>query len=143
MPRRGAAGKTASSDVQLMMRCLLKIKDRRETQLRKQIAALEHRQHKLADEQQYCQLCRVEVVTKLIELLTWQGIQACEKLLAKKQQMGELFNRERELATQQRRLHSSRQQLESQQENLQKELTIILKKKEKIRVILADERYQS
>lgn len=139
MQRRHTAGKTAPSANQLMLRCILKIKERREEQLRMQISALENQQQQVADDQYHCQQCRDELHTTLADLLAWHGTLSSRKLVAKKQQMGKLFNQERELATLQQALLNTSHRLASQQGKRQAELFILMKKKEKIRMALADE----
>lgn len=143
MPRRRTVEKPAPTSQQLMLRCLLKIKDRREDQLRSQLVMLERQQQQLLGEQQDNQRRREALMEKLADLLAWQGILASGKLLNKKQRMGELFNQERKLATQQQALLSALQQLENQQKERRSELFSMMKNKEKIRMILADEYYQS
>ncbi|MFP2694237.1 hypothetical protein ACLETS_23935 [Enterobacter ludwigii] len=122
-----------------MLNCLLRIKDRREDRLRRQITELtqQHQQTEQVDFQ--CQSRRKDLAQALNQLLLWSGTLPSHELMAQKQAMNNLFHEEYNLAQQQRLLADAQKRLQGQLRELQRELVSIMKKKEKLRSLLSDE----
>ncbi|WP_448868770.1 hypothetical protein [Enterobacter ludwigii] len=122
-----------------MLNCLLRIKDRREDRLRRQITELtqQHQQTEQLDFQ--CQSRRKDLAQALNQLLLWSGTLPSHELMAQKQAMNNLFHEEYNLAQQQRLLADAQKRLQGQLRELQRELVSIMKKKEKLRSLLSDE----
>lgn len=122
-----------------MFNCLLKIKDRREDRLRRQITELT-RQYQQAE--QHCFQCRSrrEALAQTLEQhLFWSGTLPVGKLMEKKQVMNRLFNEEQDLAQQMSLLADTQNQLQARISQLKREQVSIMKKKEKLRSLLNDE----
>ncbi|ECG8588915.1 type III secretion system protein SsaO [Salmonella enterica subsp. salamae] len=125
------------------METLLEIIARREKQLRSKLAGLERQQRELIAEQQICQSHALAVNVRMKELMCWQGTLSCHLLLDKKQQMAELFTRSQMFLTQRQQLNDQYQQLESQRNKVQENFNALMKRKEKITMVLTDAHYQS
>ncbi|HDF2343668.1 TPA: hypothetical protein PC598_003286 [Morganella morganii] len=123
-----------------MLNCLLRIKDRRGERLRRQIKELDQQrqQTELLDFQ--CQSCRHDLMQKLNQLLLWSGTLSAGELMMQKQVMHDLFHEEYDLAQQQRLLADEQKQLLEKLSGLQQALVSVMKKKEKLRSLLSNER---
>ncbi len=139
MPSRRTAGAHALFDGHLTLSCLLRIKDRQEERLRRQITELTQQQQKTEHLCRQCREQRHELTQRLNQILTWSGtLPACE-LMEQKQTMNDLFQEEYGLAQQQRLLSQTQKRLQEQLSQLQAELVSIMKKKEKLRSLLNHE----
>ncbi|PZM29962.1 SPI-2 type III secretion system apparatus protein SsaO [Salmonella enterica] len=129
------------------METLLEIIARREKQLRGKLTVLDQQQQAIITEQQICQTRALAVSTRLKELMGWQGTLSCHLLLDKKQQMAGLFTQAQSFLTQrqqlEKQLENQYQQLVSRRSELQKNFNALMKKKEKITMVLSDAYYQS
>lgn len=143
MPCRNATANAESARSELIFRKLLKVNKLREAQLRRQQAGVEQQLRALLTELQGCRLHLAEVTVRLKVLLNWQGTLHSQQLLEKKRKMAELFTQGHKLLALQCQLRDNQQQLENQCSEVQKNLNRLLKKKEKITRVLADECHQS
>ncbi|WP_447783561.1 hypothetical protein [Enterobacter asburiae] len=123
-----------------MLACLLKIKDRREDRLRRQMKALTQQLQQTEQLDFQCQTRRKDLSQALNQLLLWSGTLPSRELMAQKQAMNDLFHEEYGLAQQQRLLADAQKRLQEQLSKLQRELVSVMKKKEKLRSLLSDER---
>lgn len=139
MQSRRTAGSATLSDGQLMLRCLLKIKDRREDRLRRKMAEITRQQMQTEVLQTQCQMQRTELTEQLNQILTWSGTLLASDLITQKKRMGRLFHDEHCLAQQQCSLSELQKRLLDRLSELQRELVIIMKKKEKLRGLLTNE----
>lgn len=140
MQSRRSAGANALFDAHLMLNCLLRIKDRREDSLRRQMTELTLQRQQTEQLSFQCQSRRKNLAQALNHLLLWSGTLASRELMAQKQAMNNLFHEEYGLAQQQRLLADAQKRLQEQLSDLQRELMSVLKKKEKLRSLLSDER---
>lgn|SRR5471032_99619 len=143
MQRRRTAAQATRSDGRLTLRCLLKIKDRREDRVRRQMAELSGQQRQIEAEQQQCQVRRTELASALNHLLTWSGTLLASALLAQKQKMNGLFHQEYHLALKQRSLLDRQKNVQARWDGLHRELLVVMKKKEKLRSLLNNEYCQN
>ncbi|CNL66091.1 type III secretion system protein SsaO [Yersinia aldovae] len=141
MQYRRTAATATLSDGQLMLHCLLKIKERREDRLRRQMAELTRQHMQTEVMQNQCQVRRTELAQLQNQLLTWSGTLPANELLEQKQKMGSLFHEVHSMAMQQCTLSDTQKQLQQRLDVLHQELIIIMKKKEKIRGLLNNEYY--
>ncbi|EHM45816.1 hypothetical protein [Yokenella regensburgei] len=123
-----------------MLNCLLRIKDRREDRLRRQMTELTLQRQQTEQLGFQCQSRRKDLAQALNQLLLWSGTLSSGELMAQKQAMNNLFHEEYGLAQQQRLLADAQKRLQGQLSELQRELVSVLKKKEKLRSLLSDER---
>lgn len=123
-----------------MLNCLLRIKDRREDRLRRKIAELKQQRQQAEQLNFQYQNRRKELSQALSQHLIWSGTLPSRELMAQKQLMNSLFHEEYGLAQQQRLLADAQKRLQGQLSELQRELVSVLKKKEKLRSLLSDER---
>ena len=123
-----------------MLNCLLRIKDRREDRLRRQMTELTLQRQQTEQLGFQCQSRRKDLAQALNQLLLWSGTLPWGELMAQKQAMNNLFHEEYGLAQQQRLLADAQKRLQGQLSELQRELVSVLKKKEKLRSLLSDER---
>lgn len=123
-----------------MLNCLLRIKDRREERLRRQMKELDQQrqQTELLDFQY--QSGRHDLMQKLNQLLLWSGTLSAGELMEQKQIMHDLFHEEYDLAQQQQQLADEQERLREKISGLQQMLVIVMKKKEKLRSLLSNER---
>ncbi len=123
-----------------MLNCLLRIKDRREERLRRQMKELDQQrqQTELLDFQ--CQSGRHDLMQKLNQLLLWSGTLSAGELMEQKQVMHDLFHEEYDLAQQQQQLADEQKRLREKLCRLQQMLVSVMKKKEKLRSLLSNER---
>lgn len=123
-----------------MLNCLLRIKDRREERLRRQMKELDQQrqQTELLDFQY--QSGRHDLMQKLNQLLLWSGTLSAGELMEQKQVMHDLFHEEYDLAQQQQQLADEQKQLREKISRLQQMLVSVMKKKEKLRSLLSNER---
>lgn len=123
-----------------MLNCLLRIKDRREERLRRQMKELDQQrqQTELLDFQY--QSGRHDLMQKLNQLLLWSGTLSAGELMEQKQVMHDLFHEEYDLAQQQQRLADEQKRLWEKLCRLQQMLVSVMKKKEKLRSLLSNER---
>ena len=140
MQSRRTAGANALFDGHLMLNCLLRIKDRREDRLRRQMMELTLQRQQTEQLGFQCQSRRKDLAQALNQLLLWSGTLSSGELMAQKQAMNNLFHEEYGLAQQQRLLADAQKRLQGQLSELQRELVSVLKKKEKLRSLLSDER---
>ncbi len=141
MQSRRTAATTTLSDGQVMLHCLLKIKERREDRLHRQMAELT-RQHMQMEVMQNQSRARCAELAQLQnQILTWSGTLQAKELVEQKQKMGSLFHETHSLALQQRSLLDRQKQLQNRLDVLHQELVVIMKKKEKIRGLLNNEYY--
>ncbi|NLS55329.1 hypothetical protein GJ675_17050 [Hafnia alvei] len=124
-----------------MLHCLLKIKDRREDRLRRQMAELTRQRVQTEVMQRKCQARRDELMQLLNQILTWSGTLLANALMEQKQTMGGLFHEEHSLALQQRSLLDAQKRLQERLNVLHQELIIVMKKKEKLKELLSNECY--
>ena len=141
MQSRRTAATATLSDGQLMLHCLLKIKDRREDRLRRQMAELTRQAMQTEVMQHKCQAQRAELTQLLNQILTWSGTLTASALMEQKQKMGRLFHEEHGLALQQRSLLETQKRLQERLSMLHQELIIVMKKKEKLKGLLNDDCY--
>ncbi|HBH7053573.1 TPA: hypothetical protein KV183_003057 [Morganella morganii] len=123
-----------------MLNCLLRIKDRREERLRRQMKELDQQrqQTELLDFQY--QSGRHDLMQKLNQLLLWSGTLSAGELMEQKQIMHDLFHEEYDLAQQQQQLADEQKRLREKISGLQQMLVSVMKKKEKLRSLLSNER---
>lgn len=140
MQSRRAAGANALFDGHLMLNCLLRIKDRREDRLRRHMTELTLQRQQTEQLSVQCQSRRKDLAQALNQLLLWSGTLPSRELMAQKQAMNNLFHEEYGLSQQQRLLADAQKRLQGQLSDLQRELMSVLKKKEKLRSLLNDER---
>ncbi|EAA7242480.1 SPI-2 type III secretion system apparatus protein SsaO [Salmonella enterica subsp. salamae] len=125
------------------MKILLEIIARREKQLRGKLAVLDQQQQAIISEQQICQTRALAVNARLKEFTGWRGTLSCHLLLDKKQQMAGLFTQSQSCLTQRQQLENQYQQLVSRRSELQVNFNALMKRKEKITIVLSDAYYQS
>jgi hypothetical protein len=123
-----------------MLNCLLRIKDRREDRLRRQMTELTLQRQQTEQLSVQCESRRKDLAQALNQLLLWSGTLPSRELMAQKQAMNNLFHEEYGLAQQQRLLADAQKRLQGKLSDLQRELMSVLKKKEKLRSLLNDER---
>ena len=123
-----------------MLNCLLRIKDRREDRLRRQMTELTQQRQQTEQLNFQCQSRRKDLAQALNQLLLWSGTLPSRELMEQKQAMNDLFHEEYSLAQQQRLLVDAQKRLQGQLTELQRELVSVLKEKEKLRSLLSDER---
>lgn len=123
-----------------MLNYLLRIKDRREDRLRRQMKELTLQCQQTEQLRFQCQSRRKELAQTLNQHLLWSGTLPSGELMAQKQAMNNLFHEEYALAQQQRLIADARKRLQGQLSELQRKLVSVLKKKEKLRSLLRDER---
>ncbi|ENP5941686.1 hypothetical protein ACDZ68_004062 [Salmonella enterica] len=123
-----------------MLNCLLRIKDRREDRLRRQVKELTQQLQQTEQLDFQCQTRRKDLAQALNQLLLWSGTLPSSELMAQKRAMNDLFHEEFGLAQQQRLLADAQKRLQEQLSKLQRELVSVMKKKEKLRSLLSDER---
>lgn len=140
MQSRRTAGANALFDGHLMLNCLLRIKDRREDRLQRQMTELTLQRQQTEQLGFQCQSRRKELAQALNQHLLWSGTLPSGELMAQKQAMNNLFHEEYGLAQQQRLLADAQKRLQGQLSELQRKLVSVLKKKEKLRSLLSDER---
>lgn len=112
-----------------MLNCLLRIKDRREDRLRRQMTELTLQRQQTEQLGFQCQSRRKDLAQALNQLLLWSGTLSSGELMAQKQAMNNLFHEEYGLAQQQRLLADAQKRLQGQLSELQRELVSVLKKK--------------
>lgn len=139
MQSRRNAGANALFDGHLMLNCLLRVKDRREDRLRRQMTELTQQLQQTEQLDFECQTRRKNLAQALNQLLLWSGTLPSRELMAQKQAMNDLFHEEYGLAQQQRLLADAQKRLQGQLSELQRELVSVMKKKEKLRSLLSDE----
>ncbi|SUG29242.1 secretion system apparatus SsaO [Salmonella enterica subsp. arizonae] len=135
--------KITANTHRVILETLLEIIARREKQLRGKLTVLDQQQQALISEQQVCQTRALAVNARLKELTDWQGTLSCHLLLDKKLQMARLFTQAQSFLTQRQQLDNQYQQLVSQQSKLQENVNALMKRKEKITMVLNDAYYQS
>ncbi len=135
--------KITTNTHRVILETLLGIIARREKQLRGKLAVLDLQQQALISEQQICQTRTLAVNARLKELMDWQGTLSCHLLLDKKQQMVGLFTQAQSFLTQRQQSENQYQLLVSQRSKLQENFNALMKKKEKITMVLNDAYYQS
>lgn len=140
MQSRRTSGAHALFNGHLMLNCLLRIKDRREERLRRQMMELTQQRQQTEQLDFQCQTRRKDLAQALNQRLLWSGTLPSRELMAQKQAMNDLFHEEYCLAQQQRLLADAQNRLQGQLSELQRELVSVLKKKEKLRSLLSDER---
>lgn len=143
MRTRATHRKITPNTHRVIMETWLEIIARREKQLRGKLTVLDQQQQAIITEQQICQTRALAVSTRLKELMGWQGTLSCHLLLDKKQQMAGLFTQAQSFLTQRQQLENQYQQLVSRRSELQKNFNALMKKKEKITMVLSDAYYQS
>ncbi|WP_392336391.1 hypothetical protein [Pantoea stewartii] len=112
-----------------MLNCLLRIKDRREHRLLRQMTELTLQLQQTEQLCFQCQSRRKDLIQALNQLLLWSGTLPSGELMAQKQAMNNLFHEEYGLAQQQRLLADAQKRLQGQLSELQRELVSVLKKK--------------
>lgn len=140
MQSRRTAGANALFNGHLILNCLLRIKDRREDRLRRQMMELTLQCQQTEQLDFQCHSRRKDLAQALNQHLLWSGTLPSRELMAQKQVMNDLFHEEYGLAQQQRLLADAQKRLQRQLSELQRELVSVLKKKEKLRSLLSDER---
>lgn len=123
-----------------MLKCLLRIKNRREDRLRRQMTELTQQRQQTEQLDFQCQTRRKDLMQALNQLLLWSGTLPSRELMAQKQAMNDLFHEEYNLAQQQCLLADAQKRLQGQLSELQRELVSVMKKKEKLRSLLSHER---
>ncbi|MFP1909677.1 hypothetical protein [Lonsdalea quercina] len=118
---------------------LLQIKHRREQRQRRQMAEISRRMTQTEVMREQCQQRRSQVLQLLSQILNWSGTLSARELMEQKQKMGRLFHEEIDLARQQRVLSDQKAELQKQRDELHCELSVTLKKVEKLRSLLNDE----
>lgn len=142
--RTRVTNKTITTNThRVILETLLEIIARREKQLHGKIAILDQQKQALIAEQQSCQTRTLAVNARLKELMGWQGTLSCHLLLDKKQQMARLFTQAQSILTQRQQLEEQYQQIVSQRSTLQENFNALMKRKEKITMVLNDAYYQS
>lgn len=123
-----------------MLHCLLRIKDRREERLRRQMKELNHQLQQMEQLDFQYQTYRNNLIKKRNQLLFWSGTLSAYELMAQKQVMHDLFHEECDLAQRQRLLADGQKQLLGKLSGLKQALVSVMKKKEKLRSLLINER---
>lgn len=142
--RTRVTNKTITTNThRVILETLLEIIARREKQLHGKIAILDQQKQALITEQQSCQTRTLAVNARLKELMGWQGTLSCHLLLDKKQQMARLFTQAQSILTQRQQLEEQYQQIVSRRSTLQANFNALMKRKEKITMVLNDAYYQS
>ncbi|OSN10898.1 hypothetical protein AU512_05770 [Lonsdalea iberica] len=139
MRSRRTAEAAALFDQRLTLNRLLQIKHRREQRQRRQMAEVTRRITQTEAMCEQCQQRRSQVVQQLGQILNWSGTLSAWELMEQKQKMGRLFHEEIVLARQQRLLSDQKTELQNQRDELHCELSVTLKKVEKLRSLLNDE----
>lgn len=140
MRSRRTAGTNALSDRHLILNCLLRIKDRREERLQRQMKELDQQRQQTELLGFQCQSGRHDLMQKLNQLLLWSGTLSAGELMEQKQVMHDLFHEEYDLAQQQQQLADEQKRLREKISGLQQMLVSVMKKKEKLRSLLSNER---
>ncbi|MDH0354253.1 hypothetical protein [Morganella sp. GD04133] len=83
---------------------------------------------------------RHDLMQKLNQLLLWSGTLSAGELMEQKQIMHDLFHEEYDLAQQQQQLADEQERLREKISGLQQMLVSVMKKKEKLRSLLSNER---
>lgn len=122
------------------LRQILQIKERRERRLRRQLVRLRRQEKQLLDEQQNYLCEKQAICAQLNQLLTWSGIATARRLQQQKQVMGQLIEKKLKITHQQNALRNQLNDLRHQYESVSKSLTSLLRKKEKLRMVLGNGR---
>lgn len=122
-----------------MLGALLTIKARREERLRRLLSTLKKQQQEIQVDIQAGQTRRERLHSLLGDMLSWSGTLAAGEWLTQKHKMAGIFHQQHELALEQQSLLNKLSELAAQRQERAADLRIIMKKKEKIGMILADE----
>lgn len=139
MRSRRTADTNALFDGHMMLSCLLRIKERREERLRRQMTKVMQQQQRAEQLCLRCKARRSELAQTLNQILTWSGTLLSSELIEQKQVMNDLFHEEYRLSQQHILLSDTQNMLQEQLSQLQQDLIIIMKKKEKLRILLNHE----
>ncbi|WP_253376725.1 hypothetical protein [unidentified bacterial endosymbiont] len=139
MRTRSIAAQNATTDRQLILLSILKVKEHSEDKLRRQLTELIKTQQTLEVSKANCAEIRAGLRHTLGQMLAWSGTLPASLLQQKKGQMNQLFHHENVLAAQERLLSDEIKKVQAHQATLQQNVIILLKKKEKIRSLLRGE----
>lgn len=123
-----------------MLNCLFRIKERREERLLRQMTELTQQLQQTEQLYFQCRSRRKGLAQALNQLLLWSGTLPSGELMVQKQAMNNLYHEEYGLAQQQRLLADALKRLQGQLSEMQQQLVSVMKKKEKLRSLLSDER---
>lgn len=140
MQSRRTSSANAFFNGHLMLNSLLKIENRRENRLRRKITDLTQQCQQTEQLNFQFQTRRKDLALTLNQILLWSGTLPSREFMAQKQTMNNLFHEEYSLAQQLRLLTDAQKRLQGQLRELQQELVSVMKKKEKLRSLLNDER---
>lgn len=140
MQSRRTTGTNALFDGHLMLNCLFRIKERREERLLRQMTELTQQLQQTEQLYFQCRSRRKGLAQALNQLLLWSGTLPSGELMVQKQAMNNLYHEEYGLAQQQRLLADALKRLQGQLSEMQQQLVSVMKKKEKLRSLLSDER---
>lgn len=134
---------TVQDNPQLILRHLLKIKQRREQRLRRLTMDLNRKQGEIQIKINQNQCRRAELLAALEEKIKWSGTGSRNELMGYKREMELLFREERQQVIGRQTLNNDLKQVQTYQEEVKTELNLIMKKQEKLRILLEDDTYQN
>ena len=139
MRHRNVVGTTAPSDRELKLRALLRIKDRREDRLRRQILLFTRQLQHTEDAHRQSQERHDMRKNALQQMLSWSGTLSVNELMMQKQKMSELCTEVHHLSQRLQMLAATQKRLQEKITQLRQERVSVMRKKEKLRSLLADE----
>ncbi|QZN95362.1 hypothetical protein [Symbiopectobacterium purcellii] len=131
-----ATAQCAGSTV--MLRALLAIKQRREITLRRQLVQQRSQLQQLEQDMCTCSTQRTLLVEKRNAWLAWSGTRISDELLAHKQTLMTLRDKDQQLMANQMALSDEQHAVLAQQDAVRHALNVVMKKQEKLHSVLND-----
>ncbi len=122
----------------VMLRALLAIKQRREITLRRQLVQQRSQLQQLEQDMCTCSAQRTLLVEKRNAWLAWSGTRISDELLAHKQTLMTLRDKDQQLMANQMALSDEQRAVLSQQDAVRHALNVVMKKQEKLHSVLND-----
>ncbi|WP_440866942.1 hypothetical protein [Symbiopectobacterium purcellii] len=122
----------------MMLRALLAIKQRREITLRRQLVQQRSQLQQLEQDMCTCSAQRTLLVEKRNAWLAWSGTRISDELLAHKQTLMTLRDKDQQLMANQMALSDEQRAVLSQQDAVRHALNVVMKKQEKLHSVLND-----
>ncbi|MFT8211852.1 MAG: hypothetical protein ACMZI0_17130 [Symbiopectobacterium sp.] len=119
-----------------MLQDLLAIKQRRKTALRRQMAQQQSLFHQLEQDMRTCLASRALLAEKRNAWLAWSGMRMSDELLAQKQTLMELHDKDQQWVAHQRALSDQQHAVLARQDAVRQALRTVMKKKEKLCSVL-------
>lgn len=143
MRHRQSAAAAYATDRQQLLKALLRLKAQREARLRRALAKVSHdeRQNEAATGEGDARLAQLARTRH--DLLSRRGVATVGGLGRSAREMQGVLQRVYALSGELRHLRQARATLQARRRDLQEARVILMKKQEKLKLVLTDERYQN